>query len=72
MLYGLHQRPDLIKGGKQMPNGLYLSGNMQQVIEAINTMTTNKQEIQIFISYCGWDASELEAEVDKGSWTIKY
>jgi putative transcriptional regulator len=36
-LFVLHKRPDLIDGGEQIPNGLYLGGNMEQVIQAINT-----------------------------------
>ena len=71
-LFVLHKRPDLIHGGKQIPNGLYLGGNMEQVIEAINTGVANKEEIQLFIGYCGWDAGELEAEVKEGSWTLCY
>ncbi len=31
-----------------MSYGFYLVGNMQQVIEAINTRSANEQEIQIF------------------------
>jgi putative transcriptional regulator len=69
-IFVLHKRPDLIDGGKQIPNGLYLGGNMEQVIEAINTGGANKEEIQLFIGYCGWDAGELEAEVEEGSWTF--
>ncbi len=69
-LFVLHKRPDLIIGGEQMPNGLYLGGHMEQVIEAINTGAANKQEIQLFIGYCGWDVGELEAEVEEGSWTL--
>ena len=69
-LFVLHKRPDLIEGGEQIPNGLYLGGNMEQVIEAINTKGANKQEIQLFIGYCGWDEGELEAEVEEGSWTL--
>jgi len=70
ILYVLHQRPDLINGCNLMPNGLYLGGNMEQVIEAINTRSTNEQEIQLFIGYCGWDLGELEAEVEEGSWIL--
>jgi putative transcriptional regulator len=69
-LFVLHKRPDLIDGGKLVHNGLYLGGNMDQVINAINILNVNKEEIQIFIGYCGWDLGELEAEVEEGSWTI--
>jgi putative transcriptional regulator len=68
-IFVLHKRPDLIEGGEQISNGLYLGGNMEQVIEAINTKAAGKQEIQVFIGYCGWDDGELEAELEEGSWT---
>ena len=69
-LFVLHKRPDLIEGGKQLTDGLYLGGNMEQVIEAINTSSTSDQQIQLFIGYCGWDVGELEAELEEGSWTV--
>jgi putative transcriptional regulator len=69
-LFVLHKRPDLISGGEQITNDLYLGGNMQQVIEAINHKGASSQDIQLFIGYCGWDAGELEAEMEEGSWVI--
>jgi len=69
-LFVLHKRPDLIEGGKQLTDGLYLGGNMEQVIEAINTNSVSDQQIQLFIGYCGWDVGELEAELEEGSWTV--
>jgi putative transcriptional regulator len=69
-LFVLHNRPDLIEEGKEIPNGLYFGGNMEQVVQAINTRAADKEEIQVFIGYCGWDAGELEAEIEEGSWTI--
>ena len=69
-LFVLHKRPDLIEGGKQLINGLYLGGNMEQVIEAINNGSATQEEIQLFIGYCGWDVGELEAEVAEGSWDL--
>jgi putative transcriptional regulator len=69
-LFVLHKRPDLIEGGEQVANNLYLGGNMKHVIEQIKSEGANK-EIQLFIGYCGWDVGELEAEIEEGSWTIK-
>ena len=69
-LFVLHKRPDLIEGGELKTDGLYLGGNMQQVIKAINTNGPNQQEIKLFAGYCGWDAGELEAEIAEGSWTL--
>jgi putative transcriptional regulator len=69
-LFILHNRPDLIEGSEKLTNGLYLGGNMDQVIEAINNSSSHQQQIQIFIGYCGWDTGELEAEIEEGCWTI--
>ena len=68
-LFVLHRRPDLIEGGELVCNGLYMGGNMEQVIEAIKTIA-NKEEIKLFIGYCGWDPDELDAEIKEGSWTV--
>jgi putative transcriptional regulator len=69
-LFVLHKRPDLIEGGKQLTNGLYLGGNMEQMVQAINKGDVNQEDIQLFIGYCGWDSGELEAELEEGSWII--
>jgi len=69
-LFVLHKRPDLVEEGEKVYKGAYLGGNMEQVIEAINTGNTNENEIQLYIGYCGWDKGELEAEIEEGSWTI--
>lgn len=67
-LFVLHKRPDLIEGGELICNGLYMGGNMEQVIQAINANGANQDQIQVFIGYCGWDLGELEAEIEEGSW----
>jgi len=69
-IYAVHQRPDLIKGTKSISNGMYYGGDIQHLLDAINLHGASEKEIQLFIGYCGWDAGELEDEVNEGSWTI--
>ena len=69
-LFVLHKRPDLIEGCESITNVLYMGGNMEQVIKAINTHAVNQDDIQLFIGYCGWDKGELEAEIEEGSWRL--
>lgn len=69
-IYVVHQRPNLIKGSQAISKGMYYGGEMQDVLDAINLHGATEKEIQLFIGYCGWDAEELEAEVEEGSWTI--
>jgi putative transcriptional regulator len=67
-LFFLHRRPDIIEDSKRIAAGIYLGGNLQQAITAINQQQINEQDIKFFIGYCGWDAGQLPEELAEGSW----
>jgi putative transcriptional regulator len=69
-LFFLHKRPDLIEESKLVSNGIYFGGNFEQAVSCINNKTLTSSHIKIFVGYCGWDAGELEAEIEEGSWVI--
>ncbi|MFT3748464.1 MAG: YqgE/AlgH family protein [Agriterribacter sp.] len=69
-LYFIHRRSDLITAGTLVVNNIYLGGDFKQVIEHINNKTLSAADIKIFIGYCGWDADELEKEIEEGSWIM--
>ncbi len=69
-IYVVHSRPDLITGSQEISNNKYFGGSIQEVIHAINVKDVRENEIQLFLGYCGWDANELEMEIEEGSWTV--
>jgi putative transcriptional regulator len=69
-LYFIHRRPDFIESGIRFAKGLYYGGDFNQAVAQINNGALTESDIKIFIGYCGWDANELEAEVEEGSWKI--
>ena len=67
-LFFIHQRPDLIEGGKHIVDKYYWGGNFNQAIKHINAQTIEEKELQLFLGYCGWDDQQLQQEIAEGSW----
>jgi putative transcriptional regulator len=67
-IFFLHSRPDIIEGSKHIIGPIYLGGNMQQAITAINQHLIAENDIKLFIGYCGWDDGQLNDELEEGSW----
>jgi len=69
-LFVLHRRADLVTGNKYLFGDIYMGGDFRQIIQCINKATLTNNDIKLFIGYCGWDAWELEAEIEEGSWIV--
>lgn len=67
-LYFLHTTS---LGGEPITDNIYLGGNFNEAVKQLTNGTLSSSEIKIFIGYCGWDAGELEAEIEEGSWNVK-
>jgi putative transcriptional regulator len=69
-LFFIHNCPNLIQGGTAINDTLFVGGNFNQAVQHINQKNITDNHIQLFIGYCGWDANELEAEIEEGSWLV--
>lgn len=69
-LFFIHRRNDLITGGIKIVDDIYFGGDFKKAITHINNKSISNTHIKIFVGYCGWDAGELEAEVEEESWGI--
>jgi putative transcriptional regulator len=70
-LFFLHRRPDLIEGATPVGAGIYMSGNFSEAVEGINSGAMGRDDLKLFLGYCGWEAGELEAEIGEGYWTLE-
>ncbi|RYY68831.1 MAG: YqgE/AlgH family protein [Chitinophagaceae bacterium] len=67
-LYFIHKRPDLIVDGSSISNTVFLGGDFETAVAAVNDDLLAADNVKIFIGYCGWDHGELEAEIADGHW----
>ena len=69
-LFFLHRRPDIIAGSELISEGIYWGGDFQEAVRAYNNNSLDLSDIKVFVGYCGWEAGDLEGEVEEGSWRL--
>lgn len=69
-LHYLHRRPDLIDGSIRLGEGLYWSGDFEQVKQAVNIGTLSEADIRFFVGYSGWSEGQLDSELSQKSWIV--
>lgn len=68
-LHFLHNYGKL-QGCKEVLPGLFWSGNFEQLRQCISRRDVKAEDIQFFIGYSGWDAGQLDDEIEEGSWIL--
>lgn len=69
-LYFIHNVPHLIPNSIEISNGIYWGGEYEVTKNLINGGTINKNNIQFFLGYTGWEQNQLENEMSEKSWII--
>ncbi len=69
-LYYLHTLGDLIPESIKISEGIYWSGNFEELISYTNTHGYNPEKLRFFVGYSGWSAGQLENEIRGNSWIV--
>ena len=69
-LYFIHNIPDLITDSIEISNGIFWGGDFELTRKLINEGQIKKDNIRFFLGYTGWDAQQLESEMQSNSWII--
>jgi len=69
-LYFIHKIPDLITDSIEIAHGIYWGGNFEVVMDLIAKELIDDKQIKFFLGYSGWDANQLDEELNSRSWVI--
>jgi len=51
-------------------NGIFWGGDFEKTRDLINNGTITKDNIRFFLGYTGWDANQLESEMNSNAWIL--
>jgi len=70
-LFYIHTQGKFIEGSLEIANGLFWSGNFNQLKQMVKNQQIFPHEIKFFVGYAGWDFDQLNTEIEKEeSWLI--
>ena len=69
-LYFIHNIPHLIPNSIEISNGIYWGGCFESTKDLIKDGNINQNNIRFFLGYSGWDAQQLQEELESNSWII--
>ncbi len=69
-LYFIHKIPSLIPGSVEISSGIYWGGDFTMVAQLIYENQIKPNDIRFFLGYSGWEAFQLNQELEANSWVI--
>jgi putative transcriptional regulator len=69
-LYFIHNVPDLIPNSIEISDGIFWGGDFELTKSLINEGKIKKDNVRFFLGYTGWDADQLESEMQANSWIV--
>jgi putative transcriptional regulator len=69
-LYFIHNIPKLIPNSVEIAEGIYWGGCFDSTRDLINEGKITPSNIRFFLGYTGWDAEQLQKELESNAWII--
>lgn len=69
-LHYIHRLGPALEESIALPNGLYWSGNFEQLRQLINAGTVKENDVRFFVGYSGWSGGQLANEMAQNAWIV--
>lgn len=69
-LYFIHCVPELIPDSIEISTGIYWGGDFEVILNLLKQNLLKANQIRFFLGYSGWDAGQLNQELELNSWIV--
>ncbi|MBV5312577.1 MAG: YqgE/AlgH family protein [Prolixibacteraceae bacterium] len=69
-IYFIHTLGDLIPGSINIKENIYWGGDFETLKLQIKLGLVNPEQVRFFLGYSGWEAGQLEEEINQNSWLV--
>lgn len=69
-LYFIHSIPDIIPESIEISKGIYWGGDFNAILDLLKEDKLNENQIRFFLGYSGWEADQLDQELEVHSWVV--
>jgi putative transcriptional regulator len=69
-IYFLHTLGSLIPGSVEISDGIFMGGEYDLIVELLEDEKISKRDVRFFLGYSGWEAGQLEEEIDRNTWRV--
>jgi len=69
-LHYLHTLGDIIPGSIKVIDNIYWGGEFNVIKRLLESKTLNNENVRFFLGYSGWQANQLDDELNDNSWVV--
>jgi len=69
-LFYIHKMGDEIEGSVEIKDGIFWGGEFAGIEDKLKSGGILENDIRFFIGYSGWEANQLEQEIEEDSWLV--